>query len=441
MSAPPQHTGGRLALAAVLTALAAAGCSGGGGSAQSSPASDTGTPTGGQPASAAACSAPPSGDIGASPTSGQDFSTSEPDASALALSDGESRSLTGGTVTKTGDSSSEDQSSFTGLNAAVLAPGGARLGLSGTTITSTGTGANAVFATGTGSLIQLQDVTITAGGSLAHAVMATAGAAVTGANLTMETTGERSSAVATDRGGGEITLANATARTSGERSALVYSTGQITACNLSGASGAAEAVVVEGANAAAVTASDLTGATAGARLYSSTPGGTGGGSFSMTGGTLTARSGDAVLIEGVSGQVNLSNQAQLQADAGILIHATQGAQGSANLSETTLTGPVGADATSSLDLSLTADSVIEGTLDNVGLTLDNTSSIRLDADSTATTVAGALVSGNRISNITGNGHTLTYDPSASGNSYLAGRSYDLQGGGTLQPAAETGEGG
>ena len=38
-------------------------------------------------------------------------------------------------------------------------------------------------------------------------------------------------------------------------------------------------------------------------------------------------------------------------------------------------------------------------------------------------------------NITGNGHTVTYDATASANAYLKGATYTLAGGGTLAPAS------
>ena len=57
------------------------------------------------------------------------------------------------------------------------------------------------------------------------------------------------------------------------------------------------------------------------------------------------------------------------------------------------------------------------------------------ADSHLTKLVGAVVSGTSITNITGNGHTVTYDATASANTYLNGATYTLAGGGTLVPAA------
>jgi hypothetical protein len=100
-----------------------------------------------------------------------------------------------------------------------------------------------------------------------------------------------------------------------------------------------------------------------------------------------------------------------------------------------------ADGISSVDLSLTNGSTLTGAINadkaakSIGLTLDGTSSWTVAADSHLTTLVGAIVSGTSITNISGNGHTVTYDATASANAYLKGATYTLAGGGTLAPAS------
>lgn len=65
------------------------------------------------------------------------------------------------------------------------------------------------------------------------------------------------------------------------------------------------------------------------------------------------------------------------------------------------------------------------------LTLDSTSWWTVTADSTLTTLTGAVISGSTITNITGNGHTVYYDKST--NTALGGKTYTLAGGGQLVP--------
>ncbi|MER2133226.1 MAG: hypothetical protein ABS910_00950 [Arthrobacter sp.] len=362
------------------------------------------------------------------------FSAADPDSSALQVGSGEQRAVEASTITKSGDSSNTDSSSFTGLNAAVLITGGGSLALNGTTVETSGAGANGIFATGTGSAVSLQDVTVRTDGSFAHALDVTDGGSITAVSPDLTTAQDHSSAIATDRGGGDIQVSGGTARTEGGLSAVIYSTGIIDVCGLTGSSTLAEGIVVEGANSVQASSSDLTGGTHGAYLYSSTPGGSGGGTLTISGGTLTAQNGNAVLVDGVSATINLSNAAKLDPGSGSVLSVTNNGSASASLTETELQGQLTADAGSSLDLSLTANSKITGTLSNVGVDLDNTSTVELTADSSATSVTGALVTGSEITNITGNGHTLTYDPSAEGNAYLNGQDYDLAGGGTLRAA-------
>lgn len=360
------------------------------------------------------------------------FSALDPDSSALKVGGSEQRSVGASTITKSGDSSNSDSSSFTGLNAAVLVSGGGSLAMNGTTVETSGTGANGVFATGTGSAVTMQDVTVRTDGSFAHALDVTDGGSITAVSPDLSTSQDHSSAIATDRGGGDIQVSGGKATTEGGLSAVIYSTGIIDVCGLSGTSALAEGIVVEGANSVQVSSSDLTGGTHGAYMYSSTPGGSGGGTLSVSGGTLTAKSGNAIFVDGVSATINLTNAAKLEPGSGSVISVNNNGSATASLTETELQGQLTADAGSSLELSLTANSRITGTLSNVGLELDNTSTVELTADSSAASVTGALVSGSEITNITGNGHTLTYDPSAEGNSYLNGQDYNLAGGGTLR---------
>ena len=72
--------------------------------------------------------------------------------------------LTDVTVSTTGSSSSSDDSSFYGLDAGVLAFGGATIEEKGGSVTTTGNGANAVFAYGSASSITIRASKIRAAG-------------------------------------------------------------------------------------------------------------------------------------------------------------------------------------------------------------------------------------------------------------------------------------
>lgn len=418
---------------AVLVGLSAAGCTAAP-EADQATSSPSGSGAGTQsPSAAANCPSLPA-TVPSTGASSTQYAATDADQSALTVSGGSTRAVSGSTITKSGDSTDTDASSFAGRNAAILVSGGSRLYLADATVNAAGTGSNGVFSTGEGSLIELQGVTVNADGSFAHAVDATDGGSVTGSDLTLRTTLDHSSAIATDRGGGTVMLNNGTADTSGELSAVIYSTGNISVCGFSGQSAQAEGVVVEGANAATVTSSDLTGATHGAYLYSSTPGGSrNGGTLSLSDGSLTGTGGDGIRIEGVAATVNVTDNTALSAGSGNLVNVTDGGSGTLQLTETKLEGDLTADGGSSLDAVLNSNSTVTGTLNNAGITLDNTSNLTLTSDSTASTVSGALLAGTEATNITGNGHQLTYDPGQPGNSYLGGQTYSLAGGGTLAP--------
>jgi hypothetical protein len=65
--------------------------------------------------------------------------------SAVKVTDGGVYTLTDSIVSTTGDTSSMDDSSFSGLNAAILAESGSKITLSNVKVTTTGSGANGVL--------------------------------------------------------------------------------------------------------------------------------------------------------------------------------------------------------------------------------------------------------------------------------------------------------
>ena len=387
--------------------------------------------------------------------SGQTYTGSKADESAILVT--ASGTLTAGniTVTKTGDTTSSDESSFYGLNAGILVQSGSTATVSDSTITTKAAGANGAFATGTGSTLTLKNVTIDAEGDGAHAIMATQGATITATNVNMNTTLAHSGAIATDRGGGTVTVTGGTTTTSGQDSPAIYSTGNITVTGATLSATGAEAAVIEGGNTITLTDSSLTSSKAGkwgVMIYQSMSGDAAGtkGTFTMTGGTLglTAADGPLFYVTNSTGVVTLKG-VNVSVGSGILIKAAAGNWGSSgsnggNVVFTadgeTLKGDVTADNISTIALTLQNGSSLTGAIDgaktakSVAVTLDATSTWTVTADSHLTSLTGAVISGTSIANITGNGHTVTYDASNSANSALGGKTYTLAGGGTLQPA-------
>lgn len=386
--------------------------------------------------------------------SGQSYTASDQDTSAVFVTNGGSLTLNNATVTTSGNTSSTDNSSFYGLNAAVLANQGSSLTMTGGAVTTSGTGANGVFSSGTNSSVTLSGLTINATGDGGHAVMATQGGTMNISNVNMTTSGGSASAIATDRGSGTINVTGGTVSTSGNNSAGIYSTGAITIDGTTFTSSGAEVAVIEGANLIKLTDSSLTSTVAdkwGVMIYQSMSGDAEGteGTFDMTGGSLTLSGLNGPLFYVTNSTANiLLKGVTLSVASGNLIDAAAGSWGNSgsnggNVVLTadgqTLTGNFIADAISTIQTTLQNSSTLTGAINaentakSVVLTLDASSLWNVTADSHLTCLNDAAgISGTTISNINGNGHTITYDSASC--SVLNGATYTLSGSGTLQPA-------
>ncbi len=426
-----------------------------------SPGNGNPPPDGAQP--------PPGGDSSAAPDSihgaytlnaetasqsGQTYQASDTDESAIYVTNGGSLTLANATILTSGDSSSSDASSFYGLNAAVLAAAGSTIRITDSKIVTSGAGANGVFAAGSGSNITLENVTIDATGKYAHAVMATLGGVLTLKNVNMTTAGSNSGAIATDRGSGTITATGGTVTTTGADSPGIYSTGVITVSGAKISASGAEAAVIEGANSITLLDSDLSSSKEnkwGVMIYQSMSGDAVGaeGSFTMTGGSLayTAAKGPLFYVTNSTGVITLK-KVNLSAASGTLLRAEAGRWGKSGANGgtviltadgQTLVGDLFADQLSAITATLQNGSVLTGainpehTAQAASLTLDASSHWNVTSDSYLTCLVDeAGVSGTQITNITGNGHVVTYDANAC--QALAGQTYTLGNGGTLQPA-------
>jgi hypothetical protein len=156
-------------------------------------------------------------------------------------------SLSDARIWSSGSTSSTDSSSFYGLNACVLATGGATITLSNDSVSTSGISANGVFAYGS-STVSLNTDTIVCTGSGGHAIYAAGGGILAAANVIATTSGSSASVIATDRGGGTITVSGGVYTSGGSNSADVYSTGTISCTDATLTATGEEAVVVEGAN-------------------------------------------------------------------------------------------------------------------------------------------------------------------------------------------------
>ncbi|WP_411343725.1 stalk domain-containing protein [Paenibacillus sp. WLX1005] len=379
--------------------------------------------------------------------SDQTIAATEADQSAVKVSDSGTLTLTDSTITKTGDTSSEDNSNFYGLNAAVLSESGSTVTVKNTSITTDADGSNATFSTGEGSVLNISDSTIQTSQDSSRGLDATMTGTVNATNVKITTAGEHAAAIATDRGEGTVNVTGGTMNTSGEGSPGIYSTGKITVSGATIKATGSEAVVIEGRNSATVKNTSLTGAgTRGVMIYQSYSGDAedGTGTFTMTGGSLNATAGPIFYSTNTDAVINLTN-ADVTGASGTLLQAqadkwgTTGSNGAIvtlNANNQELSGNVIGDSLSTITLKLATGSTWSGALNSdqklksATLKLDATSSWNVTANSYVTALTD---SDTTLANINDNGHTIYYDADNSANSWLNGKTVTLQDGGKLTP--------
>jgi hypothetical protein len=386
---------------------------------------------------------------GTATQTGQTYTSTTKDVSGVYVTNGGVLTLVNPTITTSGDSSSNDASSFYGLNGAVLVNNGSSVTITGGSISSTGSGANGVIPTGTGSSATLTDVSITASGNGAHGVMATQGGTLTLNNVTIVTSGGSAAPLATDRGSGTVTVNGGTMISGSGNSPCIYSTGVITVTGAKMTSTGSEAAVIEGFNSIVLKDTEIAGyagSTGAVMIYQSMSGdaSTGTGTFTMTGGSLSTGGGPIFFVTNTDGVITLfgvtviSDSDTLISAAGTSRWGTSGSNGgivSFTADGETLSGNVVTDSISSAALTLQNKTSLSGSINTAALTLDATSTWIVTNDSVLTSLSDASgISGTSITNIYGNGHTVTYDSGLSANSAFGGKTYTLNGGGTLKPA-------
>ena len=161
------------------------------------------------------------------------------------------------------------------------------------------------------------------------------------------------------------------------------------------------------------------------------------GTFTMTGGSLTAAKGPLFFVNNTRGVISVKG-AKLAAASGTLISAAVARWGRAGTNGgavvftadgETLSGDMVADNISSISATLKNGTTLSGAIQNAALTLDASSKWNVTADSTLTSMASA----NGLANIQGNDHKVSYAANLLANRWLNGRTYTLVGGGQLIP--------
>ena len=370
------------------------------------------------------------------------------DENALLIDTAEAVTLNNPTVTKGGDSDGGDNCSFYGLNAAVLAKGGATVTITGGTVESDADGANGVFsyggnggrngAAGDGTTVNISDTVITTTGNNAGGIMTTGGGITNAANLTVTTGGRSSAAIRTDRGGGTVSVTGGSYTTSGLGSPALYSTADITMEDALLTSTLSEGVCIEGKNTVTLKNCDLTASNTQRNgnatfldtimIYQSMSGDADSGTsaFTMTGGSLTNKNGHVFHITNTHAIISLENVAISNEDSeGVLLSVCDdgwnGAENNAELFAAsqqlegcilvgsnskfslTLTGGSGFVGSISGDIQNSSGATVSTAVGEVSVTLDDTSTWTLTADTYITSFTGSA------SQVISNGYQLYVD--------------------------------
>ena len=377
--------------------------------------------------------------------SGQTYTSTASDESALLISTADDVTIADPTVTKTGDSDGGDNCNFYGLNAAVLVKDGAAATITGGTILSDAEGANGVFcyggnggqngAGGDGTTLTIRDTAITTTGNGSGGIMTTGGGVTYAYDLTVETSGRSSAAIRTDRGGGTVVVDGGSYTSNGLGSPAIYSTADITVSNATLTSNLSEGVCIEGLNSITLNNCNLTADNTRCNgnatfldtimIYQSMSGDAASGtsSFTMSGGSLTSKNGHVFHVTNTSAVITLQGVEIVNEnpDNILLSVCADGWNGGSNIAtlkaiEQELSGAVKVGSDSRLTLELTDGSSFEGSIDG---TITNASgeavstevgtvSVTLDSDSTWTLTGDSFVTefNGSAANVISNGYTL-----------------------------------
>ena len=376
---------------------------------------------------------------------GLTYTSTEADESALLISTSEEVSVTDPTVTKTGDSDGGDSCNFYGLNAAVLVKDGTNATITGGTITSDADGANGVFcyggnggrngSEGDGTTLTIRDTVITTTGDGSGGIMTTGGGVTYAYDLDVTTSGRSSAAIRTDRGGGTVTVEGGTYTSNGLGSPAIYSTADITVSDATLVSNLSEGVCIEGLNSITLNNCDLTADNTQRNghaafldtimIYQSMSGDADSGTshVTMTGGSLTSKSGHVFHVTNTNAVITLEDVEIINEDKEniLLSVCADGWSGGSNIATLSgvaqkFTGAIKVGSDSELTLELTDGSAFEGSIDGsitnasgetvsteagtVSVALDGTSTWTLTADSYVTEFSGDAA------NVISNGYTL-----------------------------------
>ncbi len=237
--------------------------------------------------------------------SAEAYAASEADQNAALAQAGGTLTLDTVTLTKEGDDTNGDNCNFYGVNSILTAVGSESAAyVNDCDLTAVSEGSNGIFATDSATVLVNQTSIATSAGN-SRGLDATYSGTIIAANMQIDTQGDHCAGIATDRGGGNISVVDSTIATAGSGSPILYSTGDIEVCGITGSASGSQIAGMEGLNTILIKESELTstitGKTAsdpiadGIIIYQSTSGD----AESTTGDTATFQAVDSTLSSAV----------------------------------------------------------------------------------------------------------------------------------------------
>ena len=369
------------------------------------------------------------------------YTSTGDDENALRI-DGADVALDGITVDKSsGATSNTENGDFYGVNAALLATNGANVTITNAKVTSSAQNGNGVFSYGSGTTVNISNSTITTTADNSGGIQTTGGGTTNASDLIVTTSGSSSAAIRSDRGGGTVNVDGGSYASNGYNSPAVYSTADITVKNATLTANNSEALVIEGKNSIVLENCDVTGNMSDTKgssseenvhnvmIYQSMSGDAdvGTSTFSMTGGTLTARNGDMIYVTNTHCVLTLSGVTIQNEDAdGVLLRVvgnfashgwgtagSNGAQVEFTADGQTLTGDIVVDTISTLTMTLKNGSTFTGTIsiiDNAqnGTAVSDNAVVTIESGCTWTLTGDCVITSlTNNGTINFNGYTIT----------------------------------
>ena len=369
------------------------------------------------------------------------YTSTGDDENALRI-DGADVTLDGITVDKSsGATSNTENGDFYGVNAALLATNGANVTITNAKVTSSAQNGNGVFSYGSGTPVNISNSTITTTADNSGGIQTTGGGTTNASDLIVTTSGNSSAAIRSDRGGGTVNVDGGSYVSNGYNSPAVYSTADITVKNATLTANNSEALVIEGKNSIVLENCDVTGNMSDTKgssseenvhnvmIYQSMSGDAdvGTSTFSMTGGTLTAKNGDMIYVTNTHCVLTLSGVTIQNEDAdGVLLRVvgnsashgwgtagSNGAQVEFTADGQTLTGDIVVDTISTLTMTLKNGSTFTGTIsiiDNAqnGTAVSDNAVVTIESGCTWTLTGDCVITSlTNNGTIDFNGYTIT----------------------------------